>query len=112
MFYTYHQNNSGGSFKGPAINVIIEADSAFDADRRAEEHGLYWYGADHDGPDCPCCGDRWHQQYGDEGDEVPSLYGKPVKDGETKSKMYDWLGNNIPWIQIVYKDGKTEYLER
>ena len=113
MFYEFHQNNSGGSFRPPAINVIVEADSANDANRRAEDIGLYWYGADHDGPDCPCCGDRWYQQYQDsDGDDVPSLYGKSVKGEETKSDLYEWLGGDTPWIKIYYKDGSVENLDR
>jgi hypothetical protein len=111
MFYDYQQNNSGGSFTGPAINVIVEADSVDDANRRAEDLGLYWYGADHDGPDCPCCGDRWYQAY-KEGEVVPSLYGKPVKDSTTKSDLYEWLGDGRPWIMIAYKDGTKEYIEK
>ena len=40
-FYTYNQNNSGGSFTGPAKNVIIEASSADVANAIAEDRGLY-----------------------------------------------------------------------
>ena len=56
MFYVYRQNNSGGSFRPPAINVIVEAPSAAEADTIAEGLGLYFDGAG----DCPCCGDRWY----------------------------------------------------
>ena len=54
MFYTYSQNNSGGSFK---VNsdvtqyVIIEADNHNDANEKAEFIGLYWNGVD-EGNDC------------------------------------------------------------
>jgi len=37
MFFTYYQNNSGGSFVGPHF-VIIEADSNSEADYIAENH--------------------------------------------------------------------------
>ena len=43
MFYTYRQNNSGGSFKiTKKIKrfVIIEADSAKEADEKAAEAAL------------------------------------------------------------------------
>lgn len=57
MFYFYSQNNSGGSFRPPAINVIVEASSAAEADSIAEGLGLYFDGVG----DCSCCGDRWHK---------------------------------------------------
>lgn len=59
MFYEYRQNNSGGFFHLPAIQVFIEADSMDEANRIAERNGLYFDGVD-DGRDCPCCGDRWY----------------------------------------------------
>ena len=55
MFYVYRQNNSGGSFRPPAVDVIVEAPSAAEADTIAEGLGIYFFGAD----DCSCCGFRW-----------------------------------------------------
>lgn len=55
MFYVYRQNNSGGSFRPPAVDVIVEAPSAAEADTIAEGLGIYFDGAG----DCPCCGVRW-----------------------------------------------------
>lgn len=55
MFYVYRQNNSGGSFRTPAISVIVEADNATEADTIAETVGIYFDGAG----DCSCCGNRW-----------------------------------------------------
>ena len=57
MFYTYRQNNSGGTFvydesAGISVNVIIEANSREQAKRRAEQIGLYFDGQ----MDCDCCG--------------------------------------------------------
>ena len=78
MFYHYSQNNSGGSFdfdreKGITHHVVIEAENASLADRRAESIGLYFDGEG----DCPCCGDRWCEAYG-EGTEEPSVYDRPL----------------------------------
>lgn len=78
MFYTYDQNNSGGSFHydeddGIANYVIIEADSADEANARAQRVGVYfdpYYRID-----CNCCGTRWDEAY-DEGDTFPSIYSK------------------------------------
>ena len=58
--FTYHQNNSGGFFVGPK-SVTIEAESAEDADRIAEEEGLVYFDGVENGQDCECCGDRWYR---------------------------------------------------
>ena len=74
MFYTFNQNNSGGSYDiNAGINecVIIEADTAGEANDRAVSVGIYFNGCE-DGRDCNCCGDRWYaQDSGDNGTEVP-----------------------------------------
>ena len=77
MFYHYSQTNSGGSSdfdkeKGITHHVVIEAESASLADRRAEAIGLYFDGEG----DCPCCGIRWNEAY--EGTDVPSVYNIPL----------------------------------
>lgn len=59
-YYEYDQNNSGGLFdideeKGIGHLVVIQAYSANEANRKAQEIGLYFDG---DG-DCSCCGNRW-----------------------------------------------------
>jgi hypothetical protein len=60
MFYTFTQNNSGGSFidepkQGIGMYVIVEANSEAEATAKAESIGLYFDGEG----DCSCCGDRW-----------------------------------------------------
>lgn len=80
-WFTYRQNNSGGSFHectGIGVCVIVEARDAEHADQRATEIGVYFDGVD-DGLDCPCCGDRWYRKYPYEtGDDCPSIYGTPL----------------------------------
>lgn len=98
-FFTYDQNNSGGSFdhqpkQGIGYLVCVEAASAADADRKAEAIGLYFNGCAV-GMDCECCGDRWYPAYGD-GDETPLQYGSPIK-GERGFPSY-----------IHYADGRVE----
>ena len=56
-FYRFRQNNSGGAFEGPAINVYIEASDDTEANMLAETHGLYF--DDDYSVDCKCCGTRW-----------------------------------------------------
>lgn len=73
MFYTFVQNNSGGSFFGPHY-VIIEANTAEEANNIAESHGIYFNGCE-DGKDCSCCGDRWHPANDEYGTESPQIYG-------------------------------------
>lgn len=84
MFFTFSQNNSGGAFyedhpTGVSKIVIIEAESADEANKRAEDIGLYFYGCD-DGRDCSCCGDRWYPTSDRDGEKTPSIYGTPVSD--------------------------------
>lgn len=77
MFYTFYQNNSGGSFivnDSVAHVVIIEAPSANVANAIAEDKGLYFDGCD-SGADCSCCGDRWGRAWDDDGkDTVTKIY--------------------------------------
>lgn len=102
MFYHYRQNNSGGGFEGPAINVIVEALEAGEADSRAKEVGVYFDGCA-DGIDCSCCGDRWYPTY-DKGNEDPSIYGQPVIAGGNYSSI---VGNDgVPSVLIYYRDGR------
>ena len=96
-FYTFRQNNSGGSFdidllSGICVYVIVEANSASHANDRAEDIGLYFDGCDDD-RDCSCCGDRWYRTYESEATEQPELYGELVGEKE---------GNEIA---IHYLDG-------
>lgn len=104
MFYHYSQNNSGGFFTKPAINVIIEAASSEQADVRAQDHGLYFGGEG----DCPCCGDRWNTiYYNEKGDVEPSIYGEPVESHTTSQ----WAEKDIPEYVIYYVDGRVESSE-
>lgn len=63
MFYLFRQNNSGGSFEidlkaGIGPHVWIEAESSKEANRKAEDLGIYFDGCA-TGIDCDCCRDRW-----------------------------------------------------
>lgn len=109
-FYTYSQNNSGGSFTisekdGICEYVIIEAANASQANARAEEIGLYFNGCE-DGYDCSCCGDRWYSASESDGSDVPSIYGELVEN--VKKDLYQ---HNC---FIHYLDGtikKVEFFE-
>ena len=74
-FYEYSQNNTGGSFvidDKLCHRLFIEANSSSEADSIAEGLGCYWNGVD-EGPDCPCCGDRW---YGGHAVSLTNISGK------------------------------------
>lgn len=90
MFYLYRQNNSGGSFGGPAIEVYIEADSPEAADVRAEmETSIYF----NDEYDCPCCGSRWYSASKWDAVEEPEL------------TLSDWASDDVPSVAIYYANG-------
>ena len=102
-FFQYRQNNSGGQFTGPAIHVIIEADSADEADQRAvNEAGLYFDGCAQD-IDCSCCGDRWHRAW-DDGDDEPRVYDEPWL--EYKPTGFLSMYKNIPQVVLLPKGQK------
>jgi hypothetical protein len=63
-WYVFRQNNTGGRFHyddNLGERVIIEAIDHKQANKRAEELGIYFNGCDEE-IDCPCCGDRWYSQ--------------------------------------------------
>ena len=106
MFYHYSQNNSGGGFdfdkyRGITNHVVIEADSANEADSRAEDIGLYFDGSG----DCPCCGPRWYNAWEEGGDEDPIVYGKHPSALE---KSFKWMEPGYE-VAVHYKDGKVEW---
>lgn len=116
MFYTYHQNNSGGSFaydesRGIANYVIVEAANSDEADARALNVGLYFDGCDQ-GLDCDCCGDRWYSAYGD-GSFFPEVYDRnatleenysDVFFGDGISRVFVGPGNYTTFVH--YHDGR------
>lgn len=103
-FFEYHQNNSGGFFKSPAVHVIVEAHTANEADTRAVELGLYFDGSG----DCSCCGNRWYRSYRD-GSDSPSVYSLSIftPEGETMLNNFlkPWATKTIPALLVYYLSG-------
>lgn len=101
-FFHFHQNNSFGVDKGPAIDVIVEAVNASHANFLAQSVGVYFDGCEK-GLDCLCCGDRWSRQWSpwssedDLGDDVPMVYGSPV------------LFNGENHVLVVYANGEKKF---
>lgn len=102
MFFTFSQNNSGGAFEGFQF-VIIEADSANEANNLAESHDIYFDGVSK-GMDCSCCGDRWARKwFDDEGKEMPEIYGEPPEVSAVDPD--NWYPVTYA---IYYKDGRVD----
>jgi hypothetical protein len=108
-FFQFRQNNSRGEFKydnviGFAEYVIIQAESAADANRRAQSKGIYWgYGLD----DCSCCGERWYKQWDEEkGDRYPQIYGTSVK--KYKNDSFSLHRTDGPNCYVHFADGRVE----
>lgn len=101
-WFTYRQNNTGGSFDGPVF-VCVQAYTAKQANALAEKHGIYFDGVE-DGMDCSCCGDRWERAFEEDGHDVPSAYGEPLmpEDGADR-------GNGGP--KLIYNDGTIKGVE-
>jgi hypothetical protein len=115
MFYEFNQNNSGGSFfydeqAGISHVVIVEADTAAQANAKAQDIGIYFDG---DG-DCPCCGDRWYSVWRDEdGDDEPTIYGQPVEDYVASEGSGTSGFPGIKWMKgyeifVHYADGSMK----
>ncbi len=99
-FYHYDQNNSGGVFGTPALNVFIEASSHEEADAIALGNGLYFDGVD-ENMDCPCCGDRWSRSFREpleDQDAVDAVIERNRKWDEVWAKS-----ENVPVSLIIRK---------
>lgn len=109
-YFEFNQNNSGGSFGPPAINVIIEATDAEQANEIAENEGIYFDGCAND-RDCPCCGDRWYPKNPayDKGDAVPSHYSTDLVEVLGKGPKYAaWGDEDTPEFLVIHADGTRE----
>lgn len=112
MFYTFNQNNSGGSFdfdkeKGLTHIVIIEAENKDKAVEKALDIGIYFGGVE-EGYDCPCCGDRWYEPWKDEGTENPDVYGQNPRGKVVDGMWVAWMKPGHE-IAIHNLDGSIEW---
>jgi len=100
-WHSFRQNNSGGSFKNPAISIYVQATSEEEADEIAKEYGAYFDGCS-TGSDCSCCGDRWYRSYGPEEDDFD------IEEIRSNESYYFAVRDKIPTSLIVFANGKTE----
>jgi hypothetical protein len=78
LFFTYRQNNSGGSWEindKVTLYVIIEAQTAEEADERAEKIGIEFETG------CPTCGYGWSRADHWESEKQPMIYDQCVEGG-------------------------------
>jgi calcineurin-like phosphoesterase len=105
-FYTFAQNNSGGSFiinDKVAEYVIIEATNASHANQIAEDMGIYFNGCDN-GIDCECCGDRWYATSEYDAQESPMLYAEPI---ENRIELTSNQGKEV-YCYVYYMNGSVK----
>ena len=110
MFYTYRQNNSYGVFDvddNVKHFVIIEADSAKEANEKAEHIGIYFDGVEKE-LDCPCCGDRWYKVIEEDGTEKPKIYGEDPSSYLAFRKQLFYGFSTKEKVIVYYKNGKIE----
>ena len=100
-WFEFRQNNPGGSFKGPALKVFVQADAEDVACVLAQRHGVYFDGCA-SGTDCNCCGDRWSRPY-------ESLDAEPVLSDEYYTP--DYARRCGLRALYVYADGKTREVQ-
>lgn len=100
--FAFRQNNSGGSFTGPAVHVLVEASTIANAIKLTEPYftlcggsGTY---AEYDKCGCcPCCGHRWTKTWSDKGKDIKEL----IKEAEARGLEYL---RGIP-TALIKKDG-------
>jgi hypothetical protein len=108
-WFTYDQNNSGGSFdfdadRGISSKVIIQARDTKEANFRASRIGLYFDGSG----DCRCCGDRWSEQYG-EGFDTLMIYGNAdIETWMTSPYFMKRMGPDRPEVYVHAYDDTFE----
>lgn len=102
-YYTYVQNNTGGSFTGPAHYVVVEATAPRIADAIAEEtFGLYFDGWG----DCDCCGSRWSGAADWDGADVPTIYGDTDLYAQAEGDWFTAPGQ--PSVIVLHATGQQD----
>lgn len=100
--YTWRQNNSGGYFTLPALNILVEADS----EDEAKEIAVSKWGIRFDNPnDCSCCGYRW--SWATSSDESLDEVAEEIQAYELSRPRWDretWKGETLLWYTVARKD--------
>jgi gas vesicle protein len=78
MFFTFKQNNNRGKYQSIYKYVIVEADSAEEANNHKDIQWCVYFDKRYD--DCDCCGPRWIKVTDEDATEVPMINGLDVTD--------------------------------
>jgi hypothetical protein len=103
-YYEFNQNNSGGDFEidgDVSLYVWIEADTAREANDKAEQVGIYFDGVNNN-KDCGCCGDRWLPAVESEAEEFPRISNHGSR----------WVGDGESHTIIYHADGTVDRLTK
>lgn len=102
-FYRFRQSNPGGwrDYNFP-LYMLVEAKSPTEANRIAEEHGVYFDGRA-TGRDCSCCNSRWSRADDEDGVDEPTCDW-----GVTPLSKEDRVANVRAPIWVVRFDGTVE----
>lgn len=122
LWFEYHQNNSGGSFhtdEDVSIYVLIQAEGREDANRKAEEVGIYFDGVSN-GLDCDCCGDRWCEPWDElekfsvyswSGDS-PKTYDNVLDYAQALANEDDWAKEGKPSVIVYFANGAKQVFRK
>ena len=104
-WFHFRQNNSGGYFKAPAVEVFIEAVDEAGAQARANFIGMSNAGS------CSCCGDRWN---GCDDEALPVVFelgygGSFGRDTAIPEAMKFAHGDDTGVVMPVRKQTREEY---
>lgn len=110
-FYEYRQNNSGGSFTGPALHVYIEADTLEEANNIFLTLDGCYFDPEYK-RDCECCGTRWSEPWDDGYSNIYEVYRHIDRDATSSWDSIRELtnSNKIPEYLIREKDGNTKVI--
>lgn len=99
--YSFWQNNSGGTFDGPAHIVLVQAKTAEKANERLLKFTDAYFDGCSAGIDCPCCGDRW-----------TPVYGEPAFESVKEAVGHYEKFSNADTILLVLKKGELLWLKK
>ena len=102
--YTWRQNNSDGVFTLPALAILVEANSEYEA----KEIAVSKWGIRFDDPDdCSCCGYRWKSNGFDVSDESLDEVAEEIQAYELSRPSWNretWKGETLLWYTVARKD--------
>lgn len=95
-WWMFTQNNPGGVYKGPAMIVVVSADTAYQANDKVEDVGVYFDGVA-TYSDCECCGDRWGRVFGRE-------------DFNEKERAEKYISENYEWMKLRGQEDNVPFV--